>query len=111
MRSHDPESSMSVATVVIRNPSQPISLGMELLGGRVDGASLRDLQEEIEQLRAANEMLKQELSARHPFRTAQKSPVVGYTGCVICGAFTDHGGLPCPRLRPSSVSREGNANG
>lgn len=25
-----------------------------------------------------------------------------YTGCIICGHFTDHCGLPCPRVRPYS---------
>jgi len=27
---------------------------------------------------------------------------IGYTGCIVCGQFTDHGGLPCPRMRPYS---------
>ena len=31
-----------------------------------------------------------------------KSPVIGYTGCVICGAYTDHGGLPCPKTRAAA---------
>lgn len=26
-------------------------------------------------------------------------PTVGFTGCLVCGAFTDHGGLQCPRIR------------
>lgn len=33
-----------------------------------------------------------------------KSPVIGYTGCVICGAYTDHGGLPCPNMRITAQS-------
>lgn len=60
---------------------------------------------EVDQLRSENERLKQELAARHPFRPAQPVPVLGHTGCVICGAFTDHGGLQCPKLRPSCVSQ------
>ena len=31
-----------------------------------------------------------------------EQPPRAYTGCVICGAFTDHGGLQCPKLRPHS---------
>lgn len=65
---------------------------------------------ERDQLRAENERLKQELAARHPFRPADPAPVLGHTGCVVCGAFTDHGGLQCPKLRPYSVSQEGNSH-
>lgn len=33
----------------------------------------------------------------------RKSPSIGYTGCVICGEFTDHGGLQCPKMRATSL--------
>ena len=48
-------------------------------------------------LKAEVEGLQKELAARHPFRFAVDTPVLGYTGCVICGEFTDHQGLPCPK--------------
>ena len=28
-----------------------------------------------------------------------EQPPLAFTGCVICGVFTDHGGLPCPKMR------------
>ncbi len=48
-------------------------------------------------LKAEVEGMQKELAARHPFRFAVDAPVLGYTGCVICGEFTDHQGLPCPK--------------
>lgn len=66
---------------------------------------------DYDQLRTENERLKLELAARHPFRPAEPAQVLGHTGCVICGAFTDHGGLQCPKLLPFCVSQEVNPNG
>ncbi|SEP58013.1 hypothetical protein SAMN03159444_00113 [Pseudomonas sp. NFACC02] len=48
---------------------------------------------------AACDAMQKEL---HPFRPAQDLPTIGHTGCVICGQFTDHGGLQCPKLRAYS---------
>jgi hypothetical protein len=36
-----------------------------------------------------------------------KSPVIGFTGCVICGVYTDHGGLPCPKTRATADAAMG----
>lgn len=58
-----------------------------------DGVASRD---------AEIEALRKELAARHPFKPAQDGPAIGFTGCVICGAFTDHGGLQCPKMRAYS---------
>lgn len=35
-------------------------------------------------------------STMHRFKPAGE-PRIGYTGCVICGQYTDHQGLPCPK--------------
>lgn len=35
-------------------------------------------------------------STMHPFKPADE-PQIAYTGCVICGQYTDHQGLPCPK--------------
>jgi len=59
-----------------------------------------------EKLGAENEALRKELAARHPFKPALDEPVIGYTGCVICGRYTDHGGLQCPNTRAFSLSRD-----
>lgn len=37
-------------------------------------------------------------------QVTQSDRTIGYTGCIICGAFTDHGGLQCPKLRAYSTS-------
>lgn len=31
-------------------------------------------------------------------------PIRGHTGCLACGAFTDHGGLTCPNMVPYAGS-------
>ncbi|MNJ22754.1 hypothetical protein D3C77_171280 [compost metagenome] len=54
--------------------------------------------------RAEAAALRKELDARHPFKLAQDVPVIGFTGCVICGVYTEHGGLQCPKLRAFSVT-------
>lgn len=54
------------------------------------------------ELKAEVEALRKERDSRHPFRFAQESPAIGFTGCVICGVYTDHGGLPCPKTRATA---------
>ncbi|WP_047711325.1 hypothetical protein [Pseudomonas lactis] len=56
------------------------------------------------ELKAEVEKLRKELAARHPFKFAQESPAIGFTGCVICGVYTDHGGLPCPKTRATAIA-------
>ncbi|WP_053183626.1 helix-turn-helix transcriptional regulator [Pseudomonas thivervalensis] len=58
----------------------------------------------ISGMRAENEALRKELDSRHPFKFAQESPAIDFTGCVICGVFTDHGGLPCPKMSPAAMA-------
>lgn len=53
------------------------------------------------QLKAEVEKLRKERDARHPFKPFHE-PSIGFTGCVICGVYTDHGGLPCPRTRATA---------
>ncbi len=53
-----------------------------------------ELKDEVEKLR-------KERDARHPFKPFHE-PSIGYTGCLICGVYTDHGGLPCPKTRATA---------
>lgn len=57
-------------------------------------------------LLAENDALRKERDARHPFKPFHE-PSIGYTGCVICGAYTDHGGLPCPNTRATTYAAMG----
>ena len=78
-----------------------------------DGANMRairslrgdcaDLLAERDQLKAENEALRRERDARHPFKPFHE-PAIGFTGCVICGVYTDHGGLPCPKTRAAAIA-------
>lgn len=29
---------------------------------------------------------------------------LGDTGCLFCGAYTDHGGLQCPKIKPTATA-------
>lgn len=58
------------------------------------------------ELKAENESLRRERDARHPFKPFHE-PAIGFTGCVICGVYTDHGGLPCPKTRASADAAMG----
>lgn len=58
------------------------------------------------ELKAEVEKLRKERDARHPFKPFHE-PSIGYTGCVICGAYTDHGGLPCPNTRATTYAAMG----
>ncbi|MBI6563286.1 hypothetical protein YA0745_12160 [Pseudomonas synxantha] len=53
------------------------------------------------ELKAEIESLRKERDARHPFKPFHE-PAIGFTGCVICGVYTDHGGLPCPKTRATA---------
>ena len=72
---------------------------------RAEVAGLRTGYEAYEQvnaeLKAENEALRRERDARHPFKPFHE-PAIGFTGCVICGVYTDHGGLPCPKTRATA---------
>lgn len=54
-------------------------------------------------LKAEIEVLRKECDARHPFKPFHE-PAIGFTGCVICGVYTDHGGLPCPKTRAAAIA-------
>ncbi len=78
-----------------------------------DGANMRairslrgdcaDLLAERDQLKAENDALRRERDARHPLKPLHE-PAIGFTGCVICGVYTDHGGLPCPKTRAAAIA-------
>lgn len=61
------------------------------------------LEGERDQLKAENEALRRERDARHPFKPSHE-PAIGFTGCEICGVYTDHGGLPCPKMRATAMA-------
>ncbi|MFJ4130845.1 hypothetical protein [Pseudomonas cyclaminis] len=67
---------------------------------------IRRQEANIDQLKAENEALRRERDARHPFKPFHE-PAIGFTGCVICGVYTDHGGLPCPKTRATADASMG----
>ena len=80
-------------------------LWQEVEALKAEVAGLRTGYEAYEQvnaeLKAEVEKLRKERDARHPFKPFHE-PSIGFTGCVICGVYTDHGGLPCPRTRATA---------
>ena len=58
------------------------------------------------ELKAEVEKLRKERDARHPFKPFHE-PSIGFTGCVICGVYTDHDGLPCPKTRATADAAMG----
>jgi hypothetical protein len=60
----------------------------------------------VDALTAEVEALRKELAAVHPFKPNGDQPTIGYTGCLICGKYTDHQGLPCPQMRAFAMSKE-----
>ena len=79
---------------------------IEIARLRAENAGLKTGYEAYErvnaELKAENEALRKELPGIRPFKPYQDSPVIGFTGCVICGVYTDHGGLPCPKTRATA---------
>ena len=77
---------------------------------KAENAGLRTGYEAYErvnaELKAEVEKLRKERDARHPFKPFHE-PSIGYTGCVICGMYTDHGGLPCPKTRATADAAMG----
>lgn len=66
-------------------------------------SAIKAIHAERDQLKAENETLRRERDARHPFKPFHE-PAIGFTGCVICGVYTDHGGLPCPKTRAAAIA-------
>ena len=95
----------------------PESVFINLKAGKIPKPSLRSMIDlhgevingedaqllDIAKLRAENEALRKELDARHPFKPFHE-PAIGFTGCLICGVYTDHGGLPCPKMRAAAIA-------
>jgi len=74
---------------------------VELLEAR--GRLMLGVEIERDQLKAENDALRRERDARHPLKPLHE-PAIGFTGCVICGVYTDHGGLPCPKTRAAAIA-------
>ena len=61
---------------------------------------------ERDQLRTEVESLRAQLKACHPFRPAHEPVTVFAPGCLVCGQYTDHGGLQCPKTRAVCTAQE-----
>ena len=61
---------------------------------------------EVLELIAEVESLRKEIASLNPFKFDTNKTTIGYTGCVICGQYTNHGGLQCPKLVYHSLSIE-----
>ena len=81
-------------------------LGFDAAGEDSAQDYLIGLARRASELKAENEALRKERDARHPFKPLHE-PSIGYTGCVICGVYTDHGGLPCPKTRATAGAATG----
>ncbi|NVZ95204.1 hypothetical protein HX819_28220 [Pseudomonas sp. D6002] len=77
---------------------------------KAENEALRKYGEEFavlaERRREEVETLRKERDARHPFKPFHE-PAIGFTGCVIFGVYTDHGGLPCPKTRATADAAMG----
>ena len=73
---------------------------------RAEVSGLRTGYEAYEQvnaeLKAENEALRKDAEQWRALVRRAESPVIGYTGCVTCGVYTDHGGLSCPKMRATA---------
>jgi len=73
---------------------------------RAEVAGLRTGYEAYEQvnaeLKAEVEGLRKDAEQWRALVRRAESPVIGYTGCVTCGVYTDHGGLSCPKMRATA---------
>lgn len=62
--------------------------------------------EERDQLKSENEALRKELASLKSLAIRTDKTTIGYTGCIVCGEHTSHGGLQCPNLAARSLSME-----
>lgn len=73
---------------------------------KAEVAGLRTGYEAYEQvkaeLKAEIEALRKDAEQWRALVRRAESPVIGYTGCVTCGVYTDHGGLSCPKMRATA---------
>lgn len=65
------------------------------------GKGRQDIEKAIHELQLLLE-LRYGAKKAVEIKVSVEHPVIGYTGCLICGEFTDHGGLQCPKLRATS---------
>ena len=69
-------------------------------------SEIESLKSEIDSLRDEVAAMRKEIEALRPSPIRTDKTTIGYTGCIICGQFTDHGGLQCPNLAARSLSME-----
>ncbi len=61
---------------------------------------------DLSSLKSEIEDMRREIAALKPSPIRTDKTTIGYTGCIICGRYTDHGGLQCPNLAARSLSME-----
>lgn len=72
-----------------------------------DDVSLEEhIAAQIGQLKAEVEALRREIASIKPSPISTDKTTIGYTGCLICGQYTGHGGLQCPNLAARSLQME-----
>lgn len=69
-------------------------------------AGMENCAAQRDQLKRDNEALRKEIALLKPSPISTDKTTIGYTGCIICGQYTDHGGLQCPKLAARSLSME-----
>ncbi|WP_431479693.1 hypothetical protein [Pseudomonas simiae] len=79
---------------------------------KAENEALRKYGEEFavlaERRREEVEALRKERDARHPFKPSNE-PAIGYSdGCMVCGQWGGHFGLPCPKTRATADAAMGN---
>lgn len=66
---------------------------------RATGKGRQDIEKAIHELQLLLELRYAEPSMEQRVKKLGEGPVRANTGCLVCGQFIDHGGLPCPRTR------------
>lgn len=69
-------------------------------------SEIESLKSEVDSLRHEVAAMRKEIKALKPYPVRSDKATIGYTGCIICGQYTDHGGLQCPNLAARSLSME-----
>lgn len=69
-------------------------------------SDIESLKQEVDALRNQVDSMRKEIASLKPSPISTDKTTIGYTGCIICGQYTDHGGLQCPKLAARSLSME-----
>lgn len=73
---------------------------------RVYCETMESINQDIAELKTQVEAMKKEIAALKPEKIRTDRTTVGYTGCLVCGQYTGHGGLQCPNLAARSLAME-----